>query len=62
MVNKIIENISKVIVGKEDVCKLLLTSMVAGGPVLAQNIKFNEYFDDGTLRINFYGGRGPCFN
>lgn len=38
MVNKIIENISKVIVGKEDVCKLLLTSMVAGGHVLIEDM------------------------
>lgn len=38
MVNKIIENISKVIVGKEEVCKLLLTSMVAGGHVLIEDM------------------------
>lgn len=38
MVNKIIENINKVIVGKEDVCKLLLTSMVAGGHVLIEDM------------------------
>nr|MCR4933541.1 AAA family ATPase [Lachnospiraceae bacterium] len=38
MVNKIIENISKVIVGKEDICKLLLTSMVAGGHVLIEDM------------------------
>lgn len=38
MINKIIENISKVIVGKEEVSKLLLTSMVAGGHVLLEDM------------------------
>ncbi len=33
---------------------LMISSLVAGGSVLAQNIKFNEYFDDGTLRINYH--------
>ena len=38
MVAKILENISKVMVGKEDVSKLLLTAMLAGGHVLIEDV------------------------
>lgn len=38
MVARILENISKVIVGKENVSKLLLTAMLAGGHVLIEDV------------------------
>lgn len=38
MVNKLIENVNKVIVGKENVTKLLLTAMIAGGHVLLEDL------------------------
>ncbi|MCM1185624.1 MAG: MoxR family ATPase [Lachnoclostridium sp.] len=38
MVAKILDNISKVMVGKDDVSKLLLTAMLAGGHVLIEDV------------------------
>lgn len=38
MVNKILGNMNKVIVGKEDVSKLILTAMLAGGHVLIEDV------------------------
>ena len=38
MVNSILSNVGKVIVGKEDITKLLLTSMIAGGHVLLEDL------------------------
>lgn len=38
MVTKILDNIGKVIVGKEEVSKLLLTAMLAGGHVLIEDV------------------------
>ena len=34
---EIMDNVSKVIVGKEDVTKLVLTSLIAGGHVLLED-------------------------
>ena len=38
MIQKIRENVAKVMIGKEEVTKLLLTSMVAGGHVLLEDV------------------------
>lgn len=38
MVEKILENMNKVIVGKENVSKLILTAMLAGGHVLIEDV------------------------
>lgn len=38
MVNKILDNMNKVIVGKEEVSKLILTAMLAGGHVLIEDV------------------------
>lgn len=38
MVTKILENISQIIVGKEEVSKLILTAMLAGGHVLIEDV------------------------
>ena len=35
---EIMDNVSKVIVGKEDVTKLVLTSLIAGGHVLLEDV------------------------
>lgn len=38
MVNSIVSNVSRVIVGKEEITKLLLTAMIAGGHVLLEDL------------------------
>ena len=38
MAGQILDNVSKVIIGKEDVAKLVLTSIIANGHVLLEDV------------------------
>ena len=38
IIDKILENVNRVVVGKEDVSKLILTAMLAEGHVLIEDV------------------------
>ena len=61
---EIMDNVSKVIVGKEDVTKLVLTSLIAGGHVDAQfsRIQFTpDLLPSDVTGINYYNQKAGEF-